>query len=30
VDFGIRIYSEIVARNPRFLNAHIEPRRAVA
>jgi len=29
VDFGIRIYSEIVARNPRFLNAHIEPRRAV-
>jgi uncharacterized protein len=28
VDFGIRIYSEIVARNPRFLNAHIEPRRA--
>ncbi|HVN46984.1 MAG TPA: quinohemoprotein amine dehydrogenase maturation protein [Steroidobacteraceae bacterium] len=30
VDFGIRIYSEIVARNPHFLNAHIEPRRAVA
>ena len=30
VDFGIRIYSEIVTRNPRFLNAHIEPRRAVA
>jgi uncharacterized protein len=30
VDFGIRIYSEIVARNPRFLNTHIEPRRAVA
>ena len=30
VDFGIRVYSEIVARNPRFLNAHIEPRRAVA
>jgi uncharacterized protein len=30
VDFGIRVYTEIVARNPRFLNAHIEPRRAVA
>jgi uncharacterized protein len=30
VDFGIRIYSEIIARNPRFLHAHIEPRRAVA
>ena len=29
VDFGIRIYSEIVAVNPRFLSAHIEPRRAV-
>lgn len=30
VDFGIRVYAEIAARNPRFLNAHIEPRRAVA
>ncbi len=29
VDYGIRIYSEIVARNPRFLNAHIETRRAI-
>ncbi|HVN41588.1 MAG TPA: quinohemoprotein amine dehydrogenase maturation protein [Steroidobacteraceae bacterium] len=30
VDFGIRIYSELSARNPRFLTTHIEPRRAVA
>jgi uncharacterized protein len=30
VDFGIRVYTEIAARNPRFFNTHIEPRRAVA
>ncbi|HVW68771.1 MAG TPA: quinohemoprotein amine dehydrogenase maturation protein [Steroidobacteraceae bacterium] len=30
VDFGIRVYAEIAARNPHFFNAHIEPRRAVA
>lgn len=28
VDFGIRIYAEISARNPEFFSAHIEPRRA--
>jgi uncharacterized protein len=30
VDFGIRVYTEISAHNPRFFNTHIEPRRAVA
>ena len=28
VDFGIRVYAEISARNPKFFSAHIEPRRA--
>lgn len=28
VDFGIRVYAEIGARNPRFFSTHIEPRRA--
>ena len=28
VDFGIRVYAEISARNPQFFSAHIEPRRA--
>jgi uncharacterized protein len=28
VDFGIRVYAEISARNPRFFSTHIEPRRA--
>jgi uncharacterized protein len=30
VDFGVRVYAEIAARNPGFLQRHIEPRRAVA
>ncbi len=30
VDFGVRIYAEISARNPRFFSTHIDPRRAVA
>jgi uncharacterized protein len=29
VDFGIRVYAEISARNPQFFSTHIEPRRAV-
>lgn len=28
VDFGIRIYAQLSARNPDFFRAHIEPRRA--
>lgn len=28
VDFGIRVYAEITARNPDFFSTHIEPRRA--
>ncbi len=28
VDFGIRVYAEITARNPDFFRTHIEPRRA--
>lgn len=30
VDFGIRVYSEITARNPSFFSTHIEPRRALS
>jgi uncharacterized protein len=30
VDFGIRVYTEITARNPGFFSTHIEPRRALA
>lgn len=30
VDFGIRVYSDIAARNPGFFATHIEPRRAIA
>ncbi|HUY83172.1 MAG TPA: quinohemoprotein amine dehydrogenase maturation protein [Steroidobacteraceae bacterium] len=30
VDFGVRIYAEISARNPRFFSTHIDPRRTVA
>ena len=30
VDFGIGVYSEIVARNPGYFSIHIEPRRAIA
>lgn len=29
VDYGIRVYSEIVTRNPGFFTTHIEPRRAL-
>lgn len=28
VDFGIRVYAEISARNPGFFSTHLEPRRA--
>lgn len=28
VDFGIRVYAEISARNPDFFSTHLEPRRA--
>lgn len=28
VDFGVRVYAEISARNPKFFSAHIESRRA--
>lgn len=28
VDFGIRVYAEVSARNPNFFSTHIEPRRA--
>lgn len=30
VDFGVRVYSEIMSHNPGFFRAHIEPRRALA
>ncbi len=30
VDFGIRVYTEITARNPSFFSTHIEPRRALS
>ena len=29
VDFGIRIYTEITARNPSFFSTHIEPRKGL-
>jgi uncharacterized protein len=29
VDFGIRVYTQITARNPSFFTTHIEPRRAI-
>jgi uncharacterized protein len=30
VDFGVRIYAEIMSRNPDFFRVHIEPRRALS
>ena len=30
VDFGVRIYTDILANNPGFFSTHIEPRRALA
>jgi len=29
VDFGVRIYSEIMSKNPDFFRTHIETRRAL-
>ena len=30
VDFGVRVYTDILAGNPEFFSQHIEPRRALA
>jgi uncharacterized protein len=30
VDFGVRVYTDILANNPQFFSQHIEPRRAIA
>jgi uncharacterized protein len=30
VDFGVRIYTDILSQNPQFFSQHIEPRRAIA
>jgi uncharacterized protein len=30
VDFGVRVYTDILAHNPQFFSQHIEPRRAIA
>ena len=29
VDFGVRVYTDILAHNPQFFSTHIEPRRAL-